>query len=228
MLTVRFMVNFYYVVVCGWAIFYMCAGFQKHLPWASCLDGDQLPTNDSSIEMADWHTPDCFSQKLEKHCQNNYNDTTFYDGKCTSYDVFCKAHNYNNSDGIHCDENTTVANVHTKNSIYPSEDYLNGFVLGYTIPGTSGDKHSWSDYGSLSWELSLCLLLSWILICVSMIKGLQSYGKVAYVITLSPYFVLTALLAYVATLPGAKDGIEFFLTPDWEKLTVSQKLINVS
>ena len=46
----------------------------------------------------------------------------------------------------------------------------------------------WDDYGSLRWELVLCLLLAWILIALSMIKGLASYGKVAYFITLSPYF----------------------------------------
>jgi len=53
-----------------------------------------------------------------------------------------------------------------------------------------------------------------------MIGGLQSFGKVAYVVTLSPYVVLTALLAYCATLPGAKDGILHFLTPEWDALAV--------
>ena len=33
----------------------------------------------------------------------------------------------------------------------------------------------------------------------SRFSGLQSLGKAAYFITLSPYFVLTALLAYAAT-----------------------------
>ena len=35
-----------------------------------------------------------------------------------------------------------------------------------------------------------------------LIKGIQSYGKAAYVITLSPYFILTALIIYAAQLPG--------------------------
>jgi len=37
-------------------------------------------------------------------------------------------------------------------------------------------------------------------------SGVQSLGKAAYVITLSPYVVLTILIAYVATLDGASDG----------------------
>ena len=38
-------------------------------------------------------------------------------------------------------------------------------------------------------------------------------------ITLSPYFVLTVLLGYVATLPGAEEGVLFYLDADWNKLT---------
>ena len=41
----------------------------------------------------------------------------------------------------------------------------------------------------------------------------------AYIITLSPYFVLTALLGYSATLPGALEGIKYFIEPEWDKLT---------
>ena len=47
---------------------------------------------------------------------------------------------------------------------------------------------------------------------------MKAYGKVAYVITLSPYFVLTALLVYAAQLPGAMDGVEYYIYPEWDKL----------
>ena len=99
-------------------------------------------------------------------------------------------------------------------------------MLGYIIPGSGGEKYSWDNYGTMSWELTLCLLLSWIMICLSMIGGLQSFGKVAYVVTLSPYVVLTALLAYCANLQGAKDGILYFLTPEWEALAVRSIILN--
>ena len=52
----------------------------------------------------------------------------------------------------------------------------------------------------------------------TLVQGLKAYGKVAYVITLSPYVVLTALLIYAAQLPGAGDGIDFYINPEWEKL----------
>ena len=221
MLTVRFMVNFYYVIVMAWSIFYIAAGFQKNLPWESCLEDGVTPTLNSSSLMPDWHSPDCYSKELNDICHGldpdvNNQNYTFYNGECTNSTDYCQAHDVNGT----CDE-TTIDNIIKENSIYPSEDYLNGFMLGYIIPGSGGEKYSWDNYGSMSWELTLCLLLSWIVICLSMIGGLQSFGKVAYVVTLSPYFVLTALLCYVATLPGAKDGILYFLQPEWDKLKVS-------
>lgn len=70
-----------------------------------------------------------------------------------------------------------------------------------------GNIHKWSDYGKMRWELAGCLLLSWVVICLIVIKGVDSLGKASYVITLSPYVVLTALIIYSASLPGAGNGI---------------------
>ncbi|KAA0194672.1 nutrient amino acid transporter 1-like [Hyalella azteca] len=68
------------------------------------------------------------------------------------------------------------------------------------------------------WRLSLCLLFSWLLIFLVLVKGVASSGKVAYFTALFPYLVLFILLGRGATLPGAVDGIIYFLKPQWEKL----------
>ena len=64
----------------------------------------------------------------------------------------------------------------------------------------------------------------WLTENLILFKGLKVYGKMAYFITLSPYVVLTAFIAYGARLPGAIDGINKFLSPDFDKLWVRNAL----
>ena len=65
------------------------------------------------------------------------------------------------------------------------------------------------------------MLLTWLVALLILFKGLKVYGKIAYFITLMPYFVLTAFLAYGLTKDGASEGIlDFYLKPDWDKLWV--------
>lgn len=72
--------------------------------------------------------------------------------------------------------------------------------------------------GVPDWRLSVCLLLSWVTILLVIIRGVRSSGKAAYFLALFPYVVLFILLVRGATLPGAADGILFFITPKWERL----------
>jgi SNF family Na+-dependent transporter len=77
---------------------------------------------------------------------------------------------------------------------------------------------TWTNWGYPRWELVLCLLLAWIIAFFCVIKGIQSAGKVVYFTALFPYVILTALLIRGSTLPGAYEGIMFYITPDWSRL----------
>ncbi|XP_076330985.1 sodium- and chloride-dependent GABA transporter 2-like [Tachypleus tridentatus] len=82
------------------------------------------------------------------------------------------------------------------------------------------------EIGAVNWDLALCLLLVWILCYFCIWKGVKSTGKVVYITATTPYLVLTVLLIRGVTLPGALDGIIFFLKPDFSRLAEGQVWID--
>ena len=76
-----------------------------------------------------------------------------------------------------------------------------------------------TDWGDMSWELLICNFIVWLVIFAVICKGAETLGKVAYFTTLFPYLMLTAMLIYTSTLPGAAEGIKFYLAADPSKLS---------
>ncbi|MGH0167777.1 UNVERIFIED_CONTAM: hypothetical protein FKN15_053669 [Acipenser sinensis] len=84
------------------------------------------------------------------------------------------------------------------------------------------------EAGTMRWELFCLLFLAWVLIYFSIFKGVKSTGKVVYFTALFPYVILLALLINNAQLPGAIEGIKFFIIPEWEKLAEVEVWVNAA
>ncbi|XP_061641736.1 sodium- and chloride-dependent GABA transporter 2-like isoform X1 [Phyllopteryx taeniolatus] len=106
--------------------------------------------------------------------------------------------------------NWTVA----ENATSPVREFWERRVLNLT-----GSLH---DLGGFRWELALCLLLSWIICYFCVWKGVKSTGKVVYFTATFPYVMLAVLLVRGLTLPGAIDGIKFYLYPEPSRLADPQ------
>ncbi|XP_029030513.1 sodium- and chloride-dependent GABA transporter 2-like isoform X2 [Betta splendens] len=81
---------------------------------------------------------------------------------------------------------------------------------------------SLDELGPVSWKLALCLAVVWIVCYFCVWKGVKSTGKVVYLTATFPYVMLFVLLVRGATLPGATQGIIYYLKPNHTRLADPQ------
>jgi len=219
MLMISFLVVIYYNLIIAWTIYYTFAGFTSELPWTYCGNGSLTSQN-------------CYQRDQAMQCVNasDYQDT-FWNKQCTPVSEVCDFFNMTLSDAdlleslkMNMTEATCNNGTHdlSLNEVYkrvsPSEDYYKRTMLGLE------EDTSWSNMGGLKWDLVGCLAAAWLIVCLCLIKGVQSSGKVVYFTALFPYLVLLILLIRGATLEGAYDGILFYVYPTKDKL---EGLLNV-
>ncbi|XP_067439597.1 sodium- and chloride-dependent GABA transporter 2-like isoform X1 [Thunnus thynnus] len=78
------------------------------------------------------------------------------------------------------------------------------------------------ELGPINWKLALCLAVVWLVCYFCVWKGVKSTGKVVYLTATFPYVMLFVLLVRGATLPGATDGIIYYLKPNHTRLADPQ------
>eukprot|EP00063_Salmo_salar_P043967 XP_014018802.1 PREDICTED: sodium- and chloride-dependent GABA transporter 2-like [Salmo salar] len=78
------------------------------------------------------------------------------------------------------------------------------------------------EVGSVRWEVLLCLIVMWVICYFCIWKGVKSTGKVVYFTATFPYVMLLVLLIRGLTLPGALQGVLFYLYPEPDRLSDPQ------
>ncbi|PSN52584.1 Sodium- and chloride-dependent glycine transporter 2 [Blattella germanica] len=189
-LVVITLITIYYQVIIAWTIFYIFATFSSTLGWGSCDH--------------DFNTEECYSGFENAKCLDLANDTTgpltYYRHTCYPVENICARHELNPMAQLPLVNQSLE--YHAFNSTHCfAEDHgvtyyvnINKFItriLDYAL-GINGA--TWESWGILRWETALCLLLSWIILFLCLMKGVQSSGKVAYFTAFFPYCVLIALL----------------------------------
>ncbi|XP_071802583.1 sodium- and chloride-dependent neutral and basic amino acid transporter B(0+)-like [Asterias amurensis] len=92
----------------------------------------------------------------------------------------------------------------------PSEEYW--------IRAVIQESDTMNETGEIVWQLLICLLASYFVVFMCLIKGIKTAGKIVYFTATFPYVVLIILLIRGLMLPGSEKGISFFITPRWEFL----------
>ena len=82
-----------------------------------------------------------------------------------------------NSSSVHCfmGNITEEVRANDKYVVGPEEDYYN-----FELLGLQKGFHDWKEVGSFQWKLIVCLFSAWTIVCLCLIKGVQSSGKVVY------------------------------------------------
>ncbi|XP_035213043.1 sodium-dependent dopamine transporter-like isoform X1 [Stegodyphus dumicola] len=84
------------------------------------------------------------------------------------------------------------------------------------------------DLGAPKWQLVLCVFSVFVILYFALFKGVKSSGKVVWVTATAPYVILTILLFRGAFLPGAGQGVMYYLNPDVSKLLNSQVWVDAA
>ncbi|XP_011872945.1 PREDICTED: sodium- and chloride-dependent glycine transporter 1-like isoform X2 [Vollenhovia emeryi] len=199
-LVVIFFVLIYYMIIVAWTLFYTFASFSSKLAWAYCDN--------------DFNTNDCYSSLQNAECQQQSNETIFYNKTCMDFHTVCSSLGYNGVNTTHCfqppdGEIKLISELY--NRTLSSEEYFRDYVLG--LRGAT-----WDNFGGIRWELLGCLSLAWIVCFFCLVRGIQTIGKVVYFTALFPYVILTILLVRGVTLEGADYGMLWYIYPDFTKL----------
>ncbi|KAK4300372.1 hypothetical protein Pmani_027416 [Petrolisthes manimaculis] len=102
------------------------------------------------------------------------------------------------------------------NLMSPSEEYFNYVVL------QMDKSDGFDDLGPPQPGLVVCGLITYIILYLSLFKGVKSSGKVVWVTATMPYVILTLLLIRGALLPGAADGLLYYIKPSISELSNPQ------
>ena len=78
-----------------------------------------------------------------------------------------------NLSSYHCSDDLANQTGNDPFMVGPAED----FFL-YQMLGMDKAVYSWDNYGYIQWKMVLCLLGAWTILCLCLIKGITSAGKV--------------------------------------------------
>ncbi len=73
------------------------------------------------------------------------------------------------------------------------------------------------------WQIAVCVALG-IIVSRGLVKGIEAFSKIAMPIL---FLILLGLALYSLTLPGALKGLDFYLRPDFTKITGEAVLVAI-
>ncbi|TWW69470.1 Sodium- and chloride-dependent betaine transporter BGT-1 [Takifugu flavidus] len=196
-----------YTIVLAWIVFYLINSFRGTLPWATCNNP--------------WNTGEYITEvkPIQHIFQHNIDQLESY-----KQNLKPSIH-----PSIHPSILYRLSGVGSRGQ-QPKKRSPDFPLPSYFFQLVRGDPQAFPDHtlhclysnseelGTVRWELLLCLLACWIACYFCIWKGVQSTGKVVYFTAIFPYVMMAILLIRGLMLPGALQGLVFYLYPDVSRL----------
>ncbi|XP_076023236.1 sodium- and chloride-dependent creatine transporter 1-like isoform X1 [Genypterus blacodes] len=203
-MVIVFFCNTYYIMILVWGLYYFFHSFTNPLPWATCGNA--------------WNTPNC-TEDFRRYCYN-----------LSAIQSALPPPSADPSTPSNLVLSTSQFNMSTAELLLNSScmvpESLRSTVIEFWEHKVLRLSSGLHEPGEMNCEMVLYLMITWIIVYFCMWKGVKSTGKVVYFTALFPYIVLVILLIHGVTLPGALDGIVFYLKPNWSKLGEAQVWID--
>ncbi|KAI1892894.1 hypothetical protein AGOR_G00138220 [Albula goreensis] len=205
-MVIVFFCNTYYIMILVWGLYFLLHSFSAPLPWATCGHW--------------WNTPNC-TQDFRRACPNRSSLLGL------PLDPTSPQHNLSSlSPSVSLLPSLNLSSVLPLNFSCMEMEGLRSPVIEFWERKVLRLSGGLDEPGEISGYMVMCLVATWIIVYFCIWKGVKSTGKVVYFTALFPYLVLVVLLAHGVTLPGALDGIVYYLKPDWSKLGEAQVWID--
>ncbi|XP_056130731.1 sodium- and chloride-dependent creatine transporter 1 [Lampris incognitus] len=205
-MVIVFFCNTYYIMILVWGLYFLFHSFTSPLPWATCGHP--------------WNTPNC-TQDFRRACHNRSATQLPLPLSTADPSAPSAPPHFLSSSPV----NQSTAQLLLNSSCMEAEG-LRSPVIEFWERKVLRLSGGLDEPGDISYQMVLCLIVTWVIVYFCIWKGVKSTGKVVYFTALFPYLVLVVLLAHGVTLPGALDGIVYYLKPDWSKLGEAQVWID--
>uniref|UniRef100_A0A914Z7V8 Uncharacterized protein n=1 Tax=Panagrolaimus superbus TaxID=310955 RepID=A0A914Z7V8_9BILA len=134
-----------------------------------------------------WNDQNCLSSLGNKECAESLNDLEafWFNGTCHNSSAFKELQQF-------MVNNQSATTQFFENWILQKSDRIENL-----------DGINWPVFGAL--------IFVWILTALALSKGVKLIGKLAYFTATIPYIIIAILFVRSVTLPGAKQGLDFYL-----------------
>lgn len=187
-----------YATINSWSLFYFFKSFYSSPLWGRCDNSwnSAVCSRNGSL-YADLTLVQSISP-LELNVSSPVIDTDYEEQNATLPSNFSMP------------ENGTAEEIGISNRIFPTQEFFDLKLLELNL-----GPYSW---GQVQWELIIFVFATWVAVFITLRRTILFSSHPSSCFSLLPYAILLVLFARSLMFDGAKNGILFFVQPDFKEL----------